>query len=232
MTDDERRLSVLRSWFEPSPYFELTEAAGATTYGVYNRTYWPSSFGRDPRLEFDAVMRDAVLIDVGCQRVVEIRGARALEVADYLCARDLSSLPIGRARHTAVCEPNGTLYCEAIVLRPAEDVVWLGHGPVDFLQWARAIAAHTHPDVTVERPPIFPFALQGPASRPILGRLVPEVQELPFFGWVQGTLGGRPASSFGAAGQGRSALRSTRSTCREPSQPGGPSPLPRARVSW
>ncbi|MEW5992278.1 MAG: glycine cleavage T C-terminal barrel domain-containing protein [Chloroflexota bacterium] len=186
------RLHVVRPWFERSPYFDLTEAAGAETYEVYNRTYWPRSYGRDPREELEAVMERAVLIDVGCERIVEVTGARALEFVDYLCTRDLRTIPPDRARHTAVCEPNGELYCEALVLRPAEDVVWVGHGPVDFDKWARAIAAHTQFDVAIARPSIFPFAVQGPMAVEIMRRLTPAAMALPFFGWC-------PASIAGAA---------------------------------
>lgn len=184
------RFQVVRSWFERSPYFDLTEAAGAQTYEVYNRTYWPRSYGRDPREELEAIMQRAVLIDVGCERIAEVTGPRALEFVDYLCTRDLRTIPPDRARHTAVCEPNGELYCEALVLRVAEDVVWVGHGPVDFDQWARAIAAHTEFDVAIARPAIFPFAVQGPMSIEILRRLAPSVTDLPFFGWRSATIAG------------------------------------------
>lgn len=190
MQANQRRQQLLRPTIDFSPYFPRTEEAGAVRYIPYNRTHWPVDFGRDPREEVQAVNERAVLIDVGCERIAELRGPDALAFADYLCTRDLSTLKPGQARHTAICEPTGELYCEAIVLQPRADLVWVGHGPVDFLQWARAIAAHSSYEVSVERGDVFPLALQGPRALDIMRALAPEAAELRFFRWAQVTIAG------------------------------------------
>ena len=96
-----------------------------------------------------------------------------------------------QARHTAVCEPDGTLYCEAMVLKLEDDVMWVFNGPSDFDIWARAIAAHTDYDITeilVTR--VAPIGLQGPRSYDIMKAVAPEAADIRFFRWVRVPIAG------------------------------------------
>jgi aminomethyltransferase len=186
----QRRTQRLRPNIAKSPYFPATERAGALIYEPYNNTYWPRDYGRDHADEFQAISERAVLIDVGCERTVELQGPDALRFADYLCTRNLQTMKPDRARHTVVCEPTGTIYCEAIVLRLAEDTVWIGHGPVDFVHWTRAIAAFTDFDVEIRQTEVFPLAVQGPRAYEIMQELAPEAADLKFFQWVNSTVAG------------------------------------------
>ena len=185
-----RRPQVLYPQITKSPYFPRTEAAGAIEYYDYNHTYWPIDYGRDPAEEYQAIHERVVMMDVGCQRSVELRGPDALNFADYLCARNLQTMKVGRARHTVICEPNGVLYCEALVMKLAEDRVWICHGPVDLTQWSSAILAHTDFDVEASRTQVYPFAVQGPRSYDIMQELVPEAADMKFFRWIQTTVAG------------------------------------------
>ncbi|TVR72039.1 MAG: aminomethyl transferase family protein [Sphaerobacteraceae bacterium] len=190
MTNAPRRTQVLRAHITKSPYFPRTEEAGAIQYYDYNHTYWPISYGRDPAEEYQAIHERAVLIDVGCERSVELRGPDALNFADYLCARNLRTMKPGRARHTAICEPNGVIFCEALVLKLSEDRVWICHGPVDFLQWANAINAHSDFDVDVFQTQVYPLAVQGLRAYEIMQELAPDAVDMKFFGWVQARVAG------------------------------------------
>lgn len=184
-----RRTQVLNPHILRSPYFPATERAGAVEYGIYNRMYAPV-YANDPREEFRAVLERVTLWDVASQRVVELRGPDALPFANYLCTRDLRRLPLGQCRHTAVCYPDGELICECLVLRPAEEVVWIGHGPVDFLLWAQGIAQHAPFDVSVSQSDVAPLALQGPLALEVMRSVAPEVAELGFFRWGRACIAG------------------------------------------
>jgi glycine cleavage system aminomethyltransferase T len=190
VSTSQQRTQLLRPQITNSPYFPRTEAAGTIEYYPYNHTYWPIDYGRDPEEEYRAIDERAVLIDVGCERSVELRGPDALPFADYLCARNLKTMKVGRARHTVVCEPNGVILCEAIVLKLDDERVWICHGPVDFLQWTNAIHAHTDFDVAVFQTQVFPLAVQGPRAYEIMQTLAPEAAPMKFFGWTQATIAG------------------------------------------
>jgi glycine cleavage system aminomethyltransferase T len=190
VSDLKQRTQRLRPQIAKSPYFPRTEAAGTVEYFPYNHTYWPVDLGRDQDEEYRAINERAVLIDVGCERSVELRGPDALNFADYLCARNLQTMKVGRARHTAICEPNGVILCEAIVLKLDDERVWICHGPVDFLQWTNAVAAHTDFDVDVFQTQVFPLAVQGARAYEIMQELAPEAADMKFFGWVRATIAG------------------------------------------
>jgi glycine cleavage system aminomethyltransferase T len=163
-----------------SPYFPETERFGATDYMVYNHMYMPIAYGRDPEVEYRALMEGVALWDVGAMRQTELRGPDALRLADYVCARDLRSMDVGRCRYTPVCDDEGKIMTEVVALHPDRDVVWLSHGDVDLTLHVAAIARYGGYDAVVSEPDIAPLQLQGPRSVEVLaavaGRSVAELR--------------------------------------------------------
>jgi glycine cleavage system aminomethyltransferase T len=162
---------VLHPTIRRSPYFERTLRAGASDFMVYNHTYMPMDYGRDPRADYSALLERVTLWDVGAERQAELRGPGALALADHLAPRRLSDLGVGECRYTPVCDPAGTIMCECIVLRAAEGVVWFSHSDVDLTLWATGIALARGDDVTVAEADVAPMQVQGPRAVDVLGAL-------------------------------------------------------------
>jgi hypothetical protein len=102
----------------------------------------PASYGRDGRVEYEALLERVTLWDVGCERALELTGPEAVAFADYLLTRDIAGQTVGRCRHSTACDEDGVIICEALVLRLSDERVWICHGPADFPLWARAVALH------------------------------------------------------------------------------------------
>jgi aminomethyltransferase len=151
-----------------SPYFERTLAEGAREFMVYNHTYMPMDYGRDPREEYEAITQRVTLWDVGAERQAELRGAGALALADYLSPRDLSALGVGACRYTPVCDPRGEIMADCIVLCPWENVVWYSHSDVDLSLWAYGLGLARGDDVHVEEADVAPVQVQGPRALDVL----------------------------------------------------------------
>jgi aminomethyltransferase len=151
-----------------SPYFERTLAAGAIDFMVYNHTYMPIDFGRDPLLEYEALTQGVTLWDVGAERQAQLRGPDALSFADYLSPRALLDLAVGRCRFTPVCDPRGQIMADCIVLRPFEETVWYSHSDADISLWAYGLALARGADVEVGEADVAPVQLQGPFARAVL----------------------------------------------------------------
>jgi glycine cleavage system aminomethyltransferase T len=164
-----------------SPYFPATERWGATEYMVYNHMYMPIGYGRDPRIEYEALIGGVCLWDVAAERQTELRGADSLAFANFLCTRNMLELDVGRCRFTMICDDGGTIMTEPIVLRPWADVVWISHGDVDLTLWASGLARAGGFDVEVSEPDVAPVQLQGPRSRELLSGLAPEVADLAYY---------------------------------------------------
>ena len=153
-----------------TPYFPRTLELGAVEFMVYNHTYMPLDYGRDPREDYDALVERVTLWDVGAERQAELRGADALRFADFLAPRDLSGLEVGGCRFTPVCDQRGQIMADCIVLRPQPDVVWFSHGDVDYELWAHGLARAHGFDVEVDEADVPPLQLQGPLAARGAGR--------------------------------------------------------------
>ena len=98
-SDEEHRLHRYPAYVRESPYLEFAIAEGAIMAWPYNRMWLPSSYGRDRRVEYEALLERVTLWDVGCERALELTGADAVAFA-----RDLR---VGRRRSrfdvTALC---------------------------------------------------------------------------------------------------------------------------------
>jgi aminomethyltransferase len=154
-----------------SPYFERTLEAGAVGFMVYNHTYMPIDYGRDPEVEYRAITEGVTLWDVGAERQAQLRGPDALAFADYLSPRDLSDLAVGRCRFTPICDPRGEIMADCIVLRPFADTVWYSHSDCDVSLWAYGLALARGADVEVEEADVAPLQLQGPLAADVLAPL-------------------------------------------------------------
>jgi glycine cleavage system aminomethyltransferase T len=159
---------MLHPTIRRSPYFERTLRAGACDFMVYNHTYMPMDYGRDPRQDYAALVERVTLWDVGAERQAELRGPDALALADHLAPRKLSDLGVGECRYTPVCDRAGTIMCETIVLRPAADVVWFSHSDVDLTLWATGLALARGDDVAVAEADVAPMQLQGPRAADVM----------------------------------------------------------------
>lgn len=151
-----------------SPYWDGVERAQVSEFMSYNSMYFPMIYSRPPIEDYRALLERVTLWDVGCERQTEIRGPDALRFADYLAARDLTAMTTGACRYAYVCDPDGLIICDPVVLRPWDDVVWLSHGSADLTLWARAIAEHGGYDVAVREPDVAPLQIQGPLAADVL----------------------------------------------------------------
>ena len=162
---------MLHPTIRRSPYFERTVRAGACDFMVYNHTYMPLDYGRDPREDYAALVERVTLWDVGAERQAELRGPDALALADHLAPRRLADLAVGECRYTPVCDRAGAIMCECIVLRPQADVVWFSHSDVDLTLWATGLALARGDDVAVAEADVAPMQLQGPRAAEVMRAL-------------------------------------------------------------
>jgi glycine cleavage system aminomethyltransferase T len=148
---------------------------------VYNRMVLPLATD-DPTADYEALTQRVSLWDVGCQRQVQVQGPDALKLCQYLSARDLSQLRIGTAKYAPLCDHDGRLINDPVVLRVDEDTVWFSIADSDVLLWIRAISGERGDDVEVSEPDVSPLAVQGPSATDTVADVFGEwVRELKFF---------------------------------------------------
>ncbi len=175
-----------------SPFFDATVEAGATMFTIYNHMYMPISYG-DPMREYSALTERVCIWDVAAERQVEIVGPQAAELTQRLSARDLSKCKVGRARYAPMCDHDGHLINDPVILKLAEDRFWLSIADLDILLWAKAVSGEGDYDADVFEPDASPLGIQGPNAEDLVAELLGDwVRDVPFFGHAWAKLDGIP----------------------------------------
>jgi glycine cleavage system aminomethyltransferase T len=175
-----------------SVYFDATVADGVKSFSIYNHMLIPAHFG-DPLAEYTSLMTGVTMWDVAAQRQVEIAGADAAQLIQYLTTRDMRKTRVGQGRYVPICNHDGMLINDPVLLMLAPNRYWLSIADSDIELWARAIAAERGLDVRVFEPDVSPLAIQGPlAERLVVDLFGDWVKGLKYFGFQQTDLQGIP----------------------------------------
>jgi glycine cleavage system aminomethyltransferase T len=175
-----------------SPYFDATVADGVVSFSVYNHMFAPAHFG-DPEVHYRALFDSVVMWDVACERQVELAGPDAERLIRYLTTRDISGTTIGQGRYVPLCDYDGNLINDPVLLKLSDDCFWLSIADSDILLWAQAISAERGLDVRVSEPDASPLGVQGPRADDVVADLFGDwVRELKYFWFRETDLDGIP----------------------------------------
>ncbi|AHM03102.1 aminomethyl transferase family protein [Roseibacterium elongatum DSM 19469] len=175
-----------------SPYYEATVADRVQSFSVYNHMFIPGHFG-DPAGEYHRLIHGVAMWDVAAQRQVELLGPDAWKLAQVLTPRDLSNTMIGQGRYVPLCDHDGWLINDPVLLPLAEDRVWLSIADSDIALWAKAIGRERGLDVEVHEPDVAPLAIQGPKAMDVAEALLGDwVRDLRHFQFREADLDGIP----------------------------------------
>jgi glycine cleavage system aminomethyltransferase T len=175
-----------------SPYFDATVADGVRSFSVYNHMYAPSQFG-DPEAEYRALTTNVVLWDVSCERQVQLAGPDAERLARYLTTRAINGMAVGQGKYVPLCNYEGNLINDPVLLKLADDRFWLSIADSDILLWAQAIAVERRLNVQVTEPDASPLAVQGPQAENVVAGLFGDwVRQLKYFWFRETELDGIP----------------------------------------
>ncbi len=171
----------------PSPFYEATVADGVTAFTTYNHMLMPTSFG-NPEAEYWRLMHGVSQWDVAVERQVELIGPDAGRLAQLLTARDLSRCVAGQGKYVPLCNHEGVLINDPILLKLADEHYWLSIADSNIWFWARAIAAERGLRVVVNEPDVSPLAVQGPKAEDVVASICGDwVRRLKYF-WFRETL--------------------------------------------
>lgn len=146
-----------------SPFFYASRRHGVAMYSVYNRTYHPRHYG-DPVEEYWKLLTGVTLWDVGVERQVEITGPDAFDFTNLLVTRDLTRCKVGQCKYVFLCDDDGGILNDPVLLRLGENHFWLSLADSDILLWARGVAYRSGYDVTIREADVGPMQVQGPKS--------------------------------------------------------------------
>ena len=175
-----------------SPFFESARKDGLAAASVYNHMFMPTSYG-NPAAEYDRLINGVAMWDVGVERQVALKGPDAVKLAQYLTPRSLDGLKIGQGKYVPICNYDGVLINDPVLLQVADNEVWLSIADSDITLWAAGIAGAKGMDVKVFEPDVSPLAIQGPKAVDVVADLFGDwIRELKYFGFKVTELDGIP----------------------------------------
>ncbi len=161
---------------------------------IYNRMIMPTGYG-DPEAEYWRIINGVSQWDVGVERQVQLKGPDAGRLAQILSPRDLSKCKVGQGKYVALCNHQGTIINDPILLKLAEDLYWFSIADSDIWFWARAIAAERGLNVEISEPDVSPMALQGPKAADVVAHVMGDwVREIKYFWFRETEIEGIPVA--------------------------------------
>jgi glycine cleavage system aminomethyltransferase T len=178
----------------PSPFFDATLAEGATSFTTYNHMLMPTAFGH-PEEEYWRIINGVSQWDVAVERQVQLKGPDAGRLAQILAPRDLSKCQIGQGKYVPLCNHDGVLINDPILLKLADDLYWLSIADSNIWYWAKAIAEERKLRVEVSEPDVSPMALQGPKAEDVVAHVIGDwVRGLKYFWFRETEIEGIPVA--------------------------------------
>jgi aminomethyltransferase len=170
-----------------SPFWHKSVEAGCNTVTVYNNMYHPRCYTPEEEgglmKEYEALTQDVTLWNVAVERQICIKGPDALEFTNRVVTRDLKRMcPVNQGRYVILCDENGGIINDPVLLRIDEDEFWLSVSDSDVLFWCKALNYNWKYDVEIKEIDVAPVQIQGPKSQKLMRKLFTEkIDELKYY---------------------------------------------------
>ncbi|MEF8838577.1 MAG: aminomethyltransferase family protein [Haloarculaceae archaeon] len=179
-----------------SPFFHKSFGEqGAWRATVYNRLYHPRGYvapeDGGAMKEYEALTNAVTLWDVAVERQIRVKGPDAEALTNYVITRDATDIDPMNGRYVILCNEDGGVLNDPILLRIAEDEFWFSISDSTLMQWLQGVDVGMDYDVEIDEIDVAPMQIQGPRSEDVLIDLVgDEVSDIPYYGLMDAEIGG------------------------------------------
>ncbi len=178
-----------------SPYWHLSHAAGCWRATVYNRMYHPRGYVRPENggamAEYDALVNHVTLWNVAVERQIRVKGPDAEAFVNYVITRDATRVRPMHGKYVILCNEDGGILNDPVLLRLAEDEFWFSISDSDLELWLRGVNVSRRFDVSIAEIDVAPVQIQGPKSEALMVDLFgDEIRNLPYYGLLESEIAG------------------------------------------
>ncbi len=173
-----------------SPFHERTNALNETQLWSHWSGYLAADrYQMSDKMEYFAVRNAAGVFDSSPLFKYWIRGKDATTFLAGVLARDIRACPAGHAQYTCWLDDRGFVIEDGVILHTGKEEYLLTSAEPNYAYFAARIGRL---DVTIEEvsDDMGTLAIQGPRSRDLLKKLVPQMEKIPYFGVAKGEIGG------------------------------------------
>jgi aminomethyltransferase len=126
-----------------SPFWHLSVEAGAWRATIYNRIYHPFGYVRPedggPMAEYEAIKTHVTLWNVAVERQIMVKGPDAEAFVDYVITRDATQISPMRARYVILCNTQGGVLNDPVLLRLSKDEFWFSLADSDIGMYLQGV---------------------------------------------------------------------------------------------
>ncbi|SDI60366.1 glycine cleavage T C-terminal barrel domain-containing protein [Natribacillus halophilus] len=178
-----------------SPFWHLSQEAGCWCYEVYNHMYHPRAYVPYEEggllKEYEYLTEHVTLWNVAVERQIQVKGPDADKLVDLAITRSVDNLKVGKARYVILCNEDGGILNDPVLLRPAEDEFWFSLSDTDIAMWLQALNVKNEFDCTVYEIDVAPVQIQGPKATALMVDLFGEqIHDVPYYGLFEGEVNG------------------------------------------
>lgn len=177
------------------PYWHLSQAAGAWCYQVYNHVYHPRAYIRpeDGGLmkEYEYLTEHVTMWNVAVERQIQVKGPDAERFVDMVITRRAEKCEVGMCRYVILCNQDGGIINDPVLLRPAADEFWFSLADSDVGLYLQGVNAFGTFDVEINEIDVAPVQIQGPKSTALMRDLVgAAIDDVPYYGMLWAEIAG------------------------------------------
>ncbi|NNC23861.1 aminomethyl transferase family protein [Salinisphaera sp. USBA-960] len=170
-----------------SPFWHLSVQAGCWRATVYNRMYHPRGYVKPQdggaMVEYRSLINDVTLWNVAVERPIRVKGPDAEAFSNYVCTRDCTRVKPMHGRYVVLCDEDGNVLNDPVMLRVAQDEFWFTLSDSDLAYWFKGINLGMNFDISIDEIDVSPLQIQGPKSEALLVDLVgDDVRDIPYYG--------------------------------------------------
>ena len=191
-----------------SPYWHLSHEAGCWRATVYNRIYHPRGYVRPEdggaAAEHEALTKHVTLWNVAVERQIRVEGPDAERFVDYVITRDATRIKSMHAKYVILCNEQGGILNDPVLLRLSTDEFWFSVADSDMLFWLQGVNVGMPMEVAIDEIDVCPVQIQGPKSLALMVDLVgDDIRDIPYYGLLEAEIGGCPVvvSQSGFSGE-------------------------------
>jgi glycine cleavage system aminomethyltransferase T len=179
-----------------SPFFHKSfNENGAWRATVYNRIYHPRGMVKPEdggmMEEYEALVNQVTLWDVAVERQIRVQGPDAEDLVNYVITRDATEMEPMHGKYAILCNEDGGILNDPVLLRPAEDEFWFSISDSTLMQWLQGVNVGMDFHVEIDEIDVAPMQIQGPRSVEVMVDVVgEEVTEIPYYGLMEAEVNG------------------------------------------
>jgi len=179
------------------PFWHLSQEAGAWCYQIYNKTYHPRAYLTPEEggvmEEYKYLTEHVTMWNVAVERQIQVKGPDATKFVDYVITRRAELCKVEKCKYVILCNPQGGVLNDPILLRPYENEWWFSLADSDIGMYLQGVNHDGRWDCEINEIDVAPVQIQGPKAPALMADVFGEkVTKMKYYDMLHAEIAGCP----------------------------------------